>query len=148
VVRDYMQRAKAFIFAAEEDFGISPVEAQACGTPVIAFGRGGAVETIQGAEEHQPTGLFFAEQTPYSIAEAIRAFERAPNQISPIDCRNNASRFSIGTFKLAYSSFVEQRWQEFKNRKESHRNEHEHAECGPDSPTQRRLPNRFNYRGR
>jgi glycosyltransferase involved in cell wall biosynthesis len=145
VVRDYMQRAKAFVFAAEEDFGISPVEAQACGTPVIAFGRGGTVETIRGLGDHQPTGLFFAEQTPQSIVDAIRAFERISGQISPVDCRNNASRFSIRAFKQAYSSFVEKRWQDFKNGKVLHHSG-ERADSGSESHAQRRQPIYFSPR--
>jgi glycosyltransferase involved in cell wall biosynthesis len=59
VLRDHMQRARAFVFAAEEDFGIAPLEAQACGTPVIAYGKGGALETIRGEESVEPTGVFF-----------------------------------------------------------------------------------------
>jgi glycosyltransferase involved in cell wall biosynthesis len=64
VLRDLMQRARAFVFAAEEDFGITPVEAQACGTPVIAFSRGGAAESIRGIDQARPTGVFFDRQTP------------------------------------------------------------------------------------
>ncbi len=59
VLRDYMQRAKAFVLAAEEDFGITPVEAQACGTPVIAFGKGGALETVRGTRSQEPDGVVF-----------------------------------------------------------------------------------------
>jgi len=114
VVCDYMQRAKAFVFAAEEDFGISPVEAQACGTPVIAYGRGGALETIVGKGHERPTGLFFSEQTPASIAEAVREFDRNPDCVAPFDCQANASRFSIDIFKNTYAAFVEERWREFK----------------------------------
>lgn len=62
VLLDYMQRAKAFIFAAEEDFGITLVEAQACGTPVIAYGKGGALETVNDLSHPTPTGLFFPQQ--------------------------------------------------------------------------------------
>lgn len=58
VMLDYMQKAKAFVFAAEEDFGITPVEAQACGTPVIAFGKGGSLETIRPLGVLNPTGIF------------------------------------------------------------------------------------------
>jgi glycosyltransferase involved in cell wall biosynthesis len=115
VVRDYMQRTKAFIFAAEEDFGISPVEAQACGTPVIAFGRGGALETILGDEHARPTGLFFADQSVHSIAAAIREFERSINRYSAINCRQNASRFGIDVFKTTYAAFVKDCWLSFKN---------------------------------
>jgi glycosyltransferase involved in cell wall biosynthesis len=71
VLKDYMQRAKAFVFAAEEDFGIAPLEAQACGTPVIAFGKGGALETIRGQNNPTPTGLFFYEQSVESSLVSV-----------------------------------------------------------------------------
>jgi glycosyltransferase involved in cell wall biosynthesis len=115
VLRDLMQRARAFVFAAEEDFGITPVEAQACGTPVIAFGRGGAAETIRGIDQPKPTGVFFDKQTPAAISDAIRAFERYEDRIAPADCRDNAQRFSAQIFRDTYSRFVEQRWAEFRD---------------------------------
>ncbi|HHP8465702.1 TPA: glycosyltransferase family 4 protein, partial [Klebsiella pneumoniae] len=71
VMQEYMRNAKAFVFAAEEDFGIIPVEAQACGTPVIAFGKGGALETIRPLGVDKPTGLFFQKQTVADIIEAV-----------------------------------------------------------------------------
>ncbi|MBN4688481.1 glycosyltransferase, partial [Escherichia coli] len=84
VLRDHMQNARAFIFAAEEDFGITPVEAQACGTPVIAYGRGGSLETVMAVGEcPHPTGVFFHEQTPESIAAAVRRFESVSDEIRP-----------------------------------------------------------------
>ncbi len=110
---DLMQRARAFIFAAEEDFGITPVEAQACGTPVIAFGRGGALETVRGLEHVGPTGLFFSSQEPHAIAEAVLAFERNEERMLPASCRENALRFSVQIFRDAYSRFVEQCWESF-----------------------------------
>ncbi len=114
VVRDYMQRAKAMVFAAEEDFGIGPVEAQACGTPVIAFGRGGALETIRGDPHPQPTGLFFQSQQPPAIAAAIREFERRSQSMEPRACRENALRFSVGIFRRRYADFVRQCWERFR----------------------------------
>jgi glycosyltransferase involved in cell wall biosynthesis len=110
---DLMQRARAFIFAAEEDFGITPVEAQACGTPVIAFGRGGALETVRGLEHVGPTGLFFSSQEPQAIADAVLAFERNEERMLPANCRENALRFSVQIFRDAYSRFVEQCWDSF-----------------------------------
>jgi glycosyltransferase involved in cell wall biosynthesis len=99
-LRDYMQRARAFVFAAEEDFGITPVEAQACGTPVIAYGKGGACETVRGlGESEAPTGMFFDAQTADAIGAAVDRFEREPEAISPFDCRLNAERFSIDRFR-------------------------------------------------
>jgi len=113
VLIDLMQRAKAFIFAAEEDFGITPVEAQACGTPVIAFGRGGATETIRGLDHPRPTGMFFHRQEPQVIADAVLAFERHQERMQPADCRASALRFSTQVFRETYSRFVEQCWQAF-----------------------------------
>jgi len=116
VLLDHMQRAKAFLFAAEEDFGITPVEAQSCGTPVIAFGRGGAVETIRGLEYAQPTGLFFKAQDPPTIAAAVRDFEIHQHRFSAVACRENALRFSPDVFREEYTRFVAERWVEFRNR--------------------------------
>ncbi len=98
VLQDHMRRAKAFVFAAEEDFGIVPVEAQACGTPVIAYGVGGALENVV-ASGDKPTGVFFAEQTPTAIAEAVRAFESRTTPIDPAHCRQNAEYFSEEAFR-------------------------------------------------
>ena len=107
VMRDLMQRARAFVFAAEEDFGIAPLEAQACGTPVIALGRGGALETVRdGREGHAPTGVFFDVQTAPAIQQAVEAFERLDPPIDPLACRANAERFSIDTFRTAFSALV------------------------------------------
>jgi glycosyltransferase involved in cell wall biosynthesis len=123
VLRDLMQRARAFVFAAEEDFGITPVEAQACGTPVIAFGRGGAAETIRGVDQQRPTGVFFHEQSAVAIAEAVRTFERYADRISPVDCRDNAQRFAVQVFRDTYSRFVEQCWTEFRDQSPRQRSE-------------------------
>jgi len=112
---DLMQRARAFIFAAEEDFGITPVEAQACGTPVIAFDRGGACETIRGLEHAKPTGLFFSSQTPAAIAEAVQTFEKRQHLFDPYDCRSSALRFSTRMFRDSYRGFVENAWEAFRN---------------------------------
>jgi glycosyltransferase involved in cell wall biosynthesis len=115
VLRDYLQRAKAFVFAAEEDFGILPVEAQTCGTPVIAFGKGGALETIRGQTDQQPTGIFFDEQTPVSIQSAVLAFEGMQDRISPERCRENAMRFSEERFRDEYHGLVMAAWEEFRS---------------------------------
>lgn len=116
VMKDYMQRAKAFIFAAEEDFGIAPLEAQACGTPVIAFGKGGALETIRGLDHAEPTGLFFAEQTPDAIVAAINEFESLNEIIKHKSCRENSLRFSPKRFRAELKCYVEQQWQAFQER--------------------------------
>jgi len=119
-LRDLMQRAKAFLFAAEEDFGIAPVEAQASGTPVIAFARGGALETIRGDEHAQPTGVFFDSQHPAAIAAAVRAFEHREDRIDPHACRDNALRFSVEVFRQQYSRYVRGRWDEFRAGRSRH----------------------------
>jgi glycosyltransferase involved in cell wall biosynthesis len=114
-LRDLMQRAKAFVFAAEEDFGIAPVEAQACGTPVIAYGRGGALETIRGADRARPTGVFFHAQTPAAIAAAVQEFERSEERLAPHACRDNALRFAVNVFRERYARFVQGCWEEFRS---------------------------------
>jgi len=112
VLRDYMQRARAFIFAAKEDFGIIPLEAQACGTPVIAFGQGGVCETVIGLEQENPTGVFFHEQTAASLQAAILEFERNLTRFDPASCRANAERFSNQRFRQEIRNIVETAWQQ------------------------------------
>lgn len=107
VLRNYLQKAKAFVFAAEEDFGITPVEAQACGTPVIAYGRGGALETVLGPESASPTGLFFDIQTKEAIIEAVARFERDVTLFSPQACRDNALRFGAERFRTEFMAWVD-----------------------------------------
>jgi glycosyltransferase involved in cell wall biosynthesis len=106
-LRHYLQRARAFVFAAEEDFGIAPVEAQACGTPVIAFGRGGVRETVI----PEQTGLLFDEQTPESLQDAINTFESMTWDYSLI--RQNAERFSIRQFRKQFSDITKGAWKSF-----------------------------------
>ncbi len=113
VLREHYQRARAFVFAAEEDFGIAPLEAQACGTPVIAFGKGGACETIRGLEDPQPTGVFFSEQTVPSIIDAVGRFDRE-RRISAEACRSNALRFSIARFREEFRGYVEAQLRDFQ----------------------------------
>ncbi len=108
VLRHELRSARAFIFAAEEDFGILPVEAQACGTPVIALGKGGALETVVGSGPHH-TGRFFNVALPSSIAASLRAFEAEPAPLAA-DCRANAERFSIARFRAEFLAYVERAW--------------------------------------
>jgi glycosyltransferase involved in cell wall biosynthesis len=110
---DYMCRARALIIAAEEDFGITPVEAQACGTPVIAYSRGGVCETVRGIETDTPTGVFFNQQEAAAIVEAVDVFERLPVKISPEACRKNAQRFSSEIFRKKYLAYVGETWDNF-----------------------------------
>jgi glycosyltransferase involved in cell wall biosynthesis len=106
-LRQKMSRARAYVFAAEEDFGIMPVEAQACGTPVIAFGRGGSLETVRGPDQENPTGLFFASQTEEDIVKAVRRFEATAGKFTAENCRANAERFSRATFRRDFMAIVE-----------------------------------------
>ena len=101
----YARFALSF-FAAEEDFGIAPVEAQACGTPVIAFGRGRATErVIDGG-----TGLFFYEQTSEAVVKAVGEFELCRSKFDRNRIRRNAERFGTGRFYSELREFVYQRW--------------------------------------
>lgn len=108
VLKDHMQRAKAFVFAAEEDFGIIPVEAQACGTPVIAYGAGGALETVIGYEKdaENATGIFFDEQTPDCLAEAVKRFNSICEKIEYKNCRKNAEKFAPSEFQKQLKDVV------------------------------------------
>jgi glycosyltransferase involved in cell wall biosynthesis len=114
-LKTYMQRARAFVFAAEEDFGIVSVEAQACGTPVIAYGKGGAVESIVEGK----TGLFFSEQTPESVRDAIGRFE-AIEQWDPRLIRDNACRFSPEEFRTKLLKQVQSEWIAFNVSRPKH----------------------------
>ena len=112
VLRDLMQRAQAFVFAAEEDFGIIPVEAQACGTPVIAYGRGGATETViplERAEEGGATGVFFYEQTIDSLIGAVRKFKENRDRFVPRTVRKNAERFNPLRFRKELDAFIREK---------------------------------------
>ncbi len=103
VLREYLQRAKGFVFAAVEDFGIVPVEAMACGTPVIAFGKGGVKETVLPGE----TGYFYEEQTVPSLIAAIEAFEKM--EMDPKACRKRAESFSMENFNRQFTQFVKEK---------------------------------------
>ena len=102
VLKEKMQHAKAFVFAAEEDFGITPIEAQACGTPVIAYGKGGALETIKENE----TGIFFYQQDVESIVDAVTRLESL-SVIEPQKCRENAEQFAIRRFKKETHEYID-----------------------------------------
>ncbi len=100
ILRELMQKAKGFVFAAVEDFGIVPVEAMASGTPVIAFGKGGVLETVV----HGKTGYLYSEQSVKGIVDAVRAFEKM--EFDPRECRKRAENFSIENFKRQFEQVV------------------------------------------
>jgi glycosyltransferase involved in cell wall biosynthesis len=107
-LKQYMQKAKAFVFAAEEDFGIVVVEAMACGTPVIAWSSGGTKETIVAGE----TGIFFDEQTPQSLMDAVNKFETSRHRFNPSVIRAHSKQFSREVFEENIKNFVEQKTDE------------------------------------
>ncbi|HYA88748.1 MAG TPA: glycosyltransferase family 4 protein [Nitrospirota bacterium] len=98
VIRSYLQRARAFVFAADEDFGILPVEAQACGTPVIAYEKGGVLETIINGK----TGIFFKEQTTASLINAVQEFERSEDCFDTNVIRQNAEKYGRDRFQKEF----------------------------------------------
>jgi len=106
VLLQTMQNAQAFVFAAEEDFGIAPLEAQACGTPVIAFGKGGALETVRSSTVDQPTGIFFPEQTVASLIAGIHQFEATKTAFTRENCVQQAAKFSAQVFKDKFTAYV------------------------------------------
>lgn len=117
IMQKHMQNAKAFVFAAEEDFGITPVEAQACGTPVIAFGKGGVLETIIPEGNQNPTGVFFDKQEPGSIIESVNKFESMQDLFEPTECRRNAEIFSEERFRTEINTYIRDKWTKFNETK-------------------------------
>lgn len=117
VLVDYMQNAKAFVFAAEEDFGITPVEAMACGTPVIAFGKGGALETIRPLGESEPTGIFFDSQLVSAVATAVETFENNIHMFTSDNCRKQALKFAADRFKHELQMSIQKKWETFSSNK-------------------------------
>lgn len=118
-----IQKAKAYIFAAEEDFGIAPIEAQACGVPVIAFGKGATLETIIGkfAKENNvketDTGIFFEEQSIPSLLNAIEVFEKNNYKFDKGIIRENALRFSKERFEKEFEEKINEIYQNWKENK-------------------------------
>lgn len=107
VVKEYYSKCKAFIFPTEEDFGITPVEAQACGRPVIAYSKGGALETVIDGI----TGIFFDEQSAESLIEAVHRFEKM--KVKKENCRQNAEKFSNERYDIEMKQFIEEKWREY-----------------------------------
>ena len=110
VVEDYMQRCKGFVFPPEEDFGITPVEAQAAGAPVIAYAKGGQAETVLNGE----TGILFEWQTVASLVESVRRLEANEVLFVPERLRQHAESFSVRSFQSRFEAFVEQAWSRFQ----------------------------------
>lgn len=108
-MQEYLSKARAFVFSAEEDFGIVNVEAQASGIPVIAYGRGGALETVTPDE----TGIFFYRQDVRSIVNAVRDFVSREDTFDPQRIRQNAERFPRSRFEREFKTFVDQAWDRF-----------------------------------
>jgi glycosyltransferase involved in cell wall biosynthesis len=106
VVRDHYRRCRALLFPGEEDFGIVPVEAQACGAPVVAYGRGGCTETvIPPGSRRDPTGLWFDEQTVDCLVGSLQSFWARSSEFAPAAARCQALRFNQRRFEdelLAY----------------------------------------------
>ena len=108
-LKNYMQKAKAFIFAAEEDFGIIVVEAMACGTPVIAFGKGGASETVI----DNKTGILFEEQNVNSLIAAVKKFESEESKFDKQTIRQHSELFSRKVFENKVADYVNNKVKEF-----------------------------------
>ena len=116
VIRDHLRRCAALLFPGEEDFGIVPLEAQACGTPVIAFGRGGATETVVPWPRNGATGVWFDEQTTDCLAAALEHFELARDGFDPLRLRAHALRFRAERFEEELFGFVQSvLWRKSKN---------------------------------
>lgn len=109
MVEEYLAKAKAFVYAACEDFGIALVEAQASGTPVIAYGAGGAKETVKDIRKYPETGtgLLFSPQTPSALVEAVERFESQRDRFISEQIYQQATRFSTQQFHTAYLNFLE-----------------------------------------
>lgn len=125
IVREHYANCKALIFPGVEDFGIVPLEAHACGRPVIAYGKGGTLDTIVPLNNDGPntenengkaTGVFFYEQTPGSLAEAVNYFEDKINLFNKDNIRHHAEAFDRPIFKETIKKYFKQKYEEFKDK--------------------------------
>ena len=106
IMRQELAKARAYVFAAEADFGIVPIEAQAAGTPVIAFGKGGALETVTDGV----SGCFFEEQTVESLLSGIKGFLEQENTFDAQEVRQNAMKFGVDEFRTKLQNFVDEKF--------------------------------------
>jgi len=116
-VREYYSNCRALVFPGEEDFGIVPLEAMACGKPVIAYAKGGALETVVPMgiyDGGSPSGILFDPQTPGALTEAIDQLERNRNQFDPIRIRERVRPFDRELFKAKLNQYIKQQYEEFK----------------------------------
>jgi glycosyltransferase involved in cell wall biosynthesis len=108
-IRSHLRRCRALLFPGHEDFGIVPLEAQACGAPVIALAAGGATETILPGTPDQPgTGVFFSEATVEALCQAMTELEQSPSACSPILARRQAERFNKQRYERELVTLLEQ----------------------------------------
>jgi glycosyltransferase involved in cell wall biosynthesis len=112
-VREYYQGCRALIFPGKEDFGITPVEAQACGKPVIAYGKGGILETVRPLPQEKPTGVFFDQPTVESLVQAVDQFERNQDRFDPHAIQCHAFLFDQKIFRAKIQSFIREKYQAF-----------------------------------
>jgi len=113
MVEQLLGNCRALIFPGQEDFGIVPLEAQACGKPVIAYGAGGALETVVGidsADSHCATGILYEDPSPQSLLNAVERFEQIEDRFSPEHCRRNAQRFNTERYQSQMLQFIESVW--------------------------------------
>jgi glycosyltransferase involved in cell wall biosynthesis len=119
VLRDHLQRARGFVIAGPEDFGIAAVEALACGTPVIAYARGGVRETVRGPGHPDPTGVFFEEQTVPAVQAAVERFEAEEGRFTAASCRESSLQYGVARFRERFRGQVDAAVERFRRRRDA-----------------------------